>query len=182
VLLVQHPDLVVDLSDVLKLICVNPFGWGCSKSILSVTTVGVVSIPIAFISKQVDFVELDVFSFFAFFFVTVSLVFVLLDSTILTKRLSFGRGTSISLLLVQIMIDPFRNSSLMVRAFKLIFLVVLLTAIGDRLMVVGCEATILVSLEPDLLVLVLGWILQTTLLLCLLCLSICKVLIVDQMA
>ena len=166
----------------LKLICVNPFGWGCSKSILSVTTVGVVSIPIAFISKQVDFVELDVFSFFAFFFVTVALVFVLLDSTILTKCLSFGRGTSISLLLVQIMIDPFRNSSLMVRAFKLIFLVVLLTAIGDRLMVVGCEATILVSLEPDLLVLVLGWILQTTLLLCLLCLSICKVLIVDQMA
>ena len=145
----------------LKLVCVDPFCWGGPKSILSLTTVrGAVTIPIAVLNKQVDFVELDIFCFFfPFLVVSVSLVFVLLDCAILTKGLSLCRGFSISLLLVQIMVDPFRDSPLMVRAVVFILVVVLLAAIGGRLVVIGCEATILVGLEPDLLVLVLRWIL-----------------------
>lgn len=61
-LLVQHPDLVVDLRDVLELVRVDPFRGSLGQSILHRKLAKcLVSTFVAFVTEEVHFVQFNVF-------------------------------------------------------------------------------------------------------------------------
>ena len=134
----EHPNLVIDLCDVLKLICIDAFSRSLAKAII----LGCINAGICVIWHKTYFVEL----YFIFTLNTISIFHFIVRGI----RLLSGLMVDI----VIFVFHPLTNYTRMDPVLFAIDSIGLFIRFARLVLIIGCEATVLVCLKAHLMAIV----------------------------